>query len=209
MQNFDIINELNGRPIKMWTKGVPVDEQAKEQLIKTASLPFIHKWLAVMPDVHVGKGSTIGSVVPTKGAIIPAAVGVDIGCGMMAVRTSLTASDLPDNLFDLRCAIEEAVPHGRTVNRSGKDKGSWDKIPQKTIEAWKNLDQEFKKITEVTPKLERTNHINHLGTLGTGNHFVEVCLDEDSRVWIMLHSGSRGIGNAIGTHFIELAKKDM
>ncbi len=207
-QTYDVIGGKAG-PIKMWTKGVPVDEKAKEQLMKTAQMPFIHKWLAVMPDVHVGKGSTIGSVIPTKGAIIPAAVGVDIGCGMMAARTSLTAEDLPENLFELRCAIEEAVPHGRVVNRNKRDKGAWDEIPEKTAMAWKNLERDFKRITDITPKLEKTNNIVHLGTLGTGNHFVEMCLDEDDRVWIMLHSGSRGVGNAIGTHFIELAKKDM
>jgi RNA-splicing ligase RtcB len=109
----------------MWTRGVPVDEPSKQQLLNTASLPFIYKWLAVMPDVHFGKGSTIGSVIPTKGAIIPAAVGVDIGCGMMAVRTSLTADDLPDNLAGVRSALEAAVPHGRTLTRTKRDKGSW------------------------------------------------------------------------------------
>ncbi|MES2208176.1 MAG: RtcB family protein [Pseudomonadota bacterium] len=208
-KNYDVIAMENSRPIKMWTQGVPVDEKAKDQLIKTASMPFIFKWLAVMPDVHVGKGSTIGSIVPTKGAIIPAAVGVDIGCGMMAARTSLTASDLPDNLFQLRSAIEKAVPHGRSLSRGKRDKGAWGELPEKSITAWKNLESGFKQIIDTTPKLANTNHINHLGTLGTGNHFVEVCLDEEQRVWIMLHSGSRGIGNAIGSHFIELAKKDM
>ncbi len=209
MQQYEVLNEQNARPVKMWTQGVPVDEKAKQQLINTAKMPFVHKWLAVMPDVHVGKGSTIGSVIPTKGAIIPAAVGVDIGCGMMAVRTSLVASDLPDDLYGLRCAIEGAVPHGRVINRKKRDKGAWDEIPERTADAWNHLDQDFKRITDVTPKLEKTNNINHLGTLGTGNHFVEVCLDEDDRMWVMLHSGSRGVGNAIGSHFIELAKKDM
>ena len=118
MQQYKVLNEKDARPVKMWTQGVPVDEKAKQQLINTAKMPFVYKWLAVMPDVHVGKGASIGSVIPTKGAIIPAAVGVDIGCGMMAVRTSLVASDLPDNLHGLRCAIEEAVPHGRVMNRN-------------------------------------------------------------------------------------------
>ncbi len=208
-RKHNVISMKNCSPIKMWTQGVPVDEKAKEQLIKTSSMPFIYKWLAVMPDVHVGKGSTIGSVIPTKGALIPAAVGVDIGCGMMAVRTSLTASDLPDHLFELRSAIEHAVPHGRTFSRSKRDKGAWGEIPERSIKAWNSLENGFKHIVDMAPHLEKTNHINHLGTLGTGNHFVEVCLDEEQRVWIMLHSGSRGVGNAIGTHFIELAKKDM
>lgn len=209
MSNFDVLKTENSNLIKLWTQGVPVDEQAKQQLINLAQMPFIHKWVAVMPDVHVGKGATIGSVIPTKGAIIPAAVGVDIGCGMMAVRTSLVASDLPDNLFNLRCAIEKAVPHGRTESKHSRDKGAWDEVPKQTMQAWKCLDQDFKQITDITPKLEKSNHINHLGTLGTGNHFIEICLDEKNRVWIMLHSGSRGIGNAIGRHYIELAKKDM
>jgi len=208
-RNYDIIAEISATPIKMWTRGVPVDDGAKQQLIKTAQMPFIHKHLAVMPDVHVGKGSTIGSVIPTKGAIIPAAVGVDIGCGMMAVRTSLSANDLPDNLGHIRSAIERAVPHGRTSGRGKRDKGAWHDIPRKTGEAWKQLDVGFQHLVEVTPRLKKTNNVVHLGTLGTGNHFIEICLDEGDQVWFMLHSGSRGVGNAIGSHFIALARKDM
>jgi len=186
-----------------------VDGGAKEQLAKAAALPFIHKWVAVMPDVHRGIGATIGSVLPTKGAIIPAAVGVDIGCGMMATRTSLVASDMPDSLFDLRCAIEQAVPHGLNRSRKGRDKGSWGNPPDVATSAWKTLAAGFRAITEKYPKLEKTNNLVHLGTLGTGNHFIEVCLDEEDRVWFMLHSGSRGVGNALGRTFIELARKDM
>ena len=198
-------------PVKMWTRGVPVDPSAQTQLAKTARLPFIYKWLAVMPDVHHGLGSTIGSVIPTLGAIIPAAVGVDIGCGMMAVRTSLDASDLPDNLAGVRTALEEAVPHGRTVGKGFKrDKGAWgDDIPAAAGEAWGELKDGFAAIVERHPKLAKANTATHLGTLGTGNHFLEVCLDQESRVWVMLHSGSRGVGNAIGSTFIELAKEDM
>lgn len=209
MQNYDMIQENGGSPIKMWTQGVTVDDGAKAQLINTAKMPYIYKWLAVMPDVHLGKGSTIGSVIPTKDVIIPAAVGVDIGCGMMAVRTSLNASDLPENLFELRFAIESAVPHGRSSNKSRRDKGAWHEIPDNTISAWKRLEPGFKCITDISPNLSNTNNIKHLGTLGTGNHFVEVCLDESQNVWVMLHSGSRGVGNAIGSHFIDLAKNDM
>ena len=113
--NYEVMNIEQGRPVKMWTEGVPVEDAAKKQLANTAQMPFIYKWLAVMPDVHLGKGSTIGSVIPTKGAIIPAAVGVDIGCGMMAAKTTLKASDLPDNLGPLRAAIEKAVPHGLSL----------------------------------------------------------------------------------------------
>ncbi|QGM44322.1 RtcB family protein [Methylocystis heyeri] len=208
-ETFDAAKARNAAPVKMWTRGVPVDDSSKEQLLNTARMPFIFKWLAVMPDVHYGKGSTIGSVIPTKGAIIPAAVGVDLGCGMMAVRTSLTASDLPDNLALLRAALEKAVPHGRTVGRDMRDKGSWAELPEATAEAWSALDAGFRRIVEKHPKLEKSNTANHLGTLGTGNHFIEVCLDEADRVWFMLHSGSRGVGNAIGSYFIERAKEEM
>lgn len=207
--SIQVMNVENGRPVKMWTQGVPVEDEAKRQLENTAKMPFIFKHIAVMPDVHLGKGSTIGSVIPTIGAIIPAAVGVDIGCGMIAVRTSLHASDLPDNLSAVRDAIERAVPHGREVNRSKRDKGAWNDVPETVNRAWLQLDPDFKQIIDKYPKLKNTNNRVHLGTLGTGNHFIEVCLDENQAVWFMLHSGSRGIGNAIGSLFIELAKKDM
>ena len=199
----------NGKPIKLWTDGVPVEAEARQQLMNTARMPFIFKHLAVMPDVHLGKGSTIGSVIPTRGAIIPAAVGVDIGCGMMAVRTTLNAADLPDNLHGLRCAIERAVPHGRTPPRHGRDEGSWEHPPAAVDAAWVGLLPGFLRITEKYPRLKNTNNHKHLGTLGTGNHFIEVCLDEADRVWFMLHSGSRGVGNAIGNLFIELAQADQ
>ena len=207
--NFDVMESTNGRPIKMWTQGVPVEDKAREQLRKTAEMPFIFKHLAVMPDVHVGIGSTVGSVIPTKDAIIPAAVGVDIGCGMMAVRTSLTASDLPDSLGHIRSAIEKAVPHGRTSGRGRRDKGSWENPPKSADDVWFGMKPTFDRITEKHGKIAQSNNHKHLGTLGTGNHFIEICLDEVDRVWIMLHSGSRGVGNRIGSYFIELAKKDM
>ena len=201
-----------GSPIKMWTRGVPVDDKARDQLTKAARMPFIFKHVAAMPDVHVGIGATVGSVIPTKGAVIPAAVGVDIGCGMMAARTSLVASDLPDNLAGIRSAIEAAVPHGRSVGRGrggGRDKGSWGDPPPTVVDAWAKLAERFGQIVAKYPRLKNTNNLVHLGTLGTGNHFIELCLDTEQRVWIMLHSGSRGVGNAIGTFFIELAKQDM
>ncbi|CDF86139.1 RNA-splicing ligase RtcB [Pseudomonas knackmussii B13] len=202
-----LLEVAGGKPIKLWTQGVPVEDDARKQLMNTARLPFIFKHLAVMPDVHLGKGSTIGSVIPTVGAIIPAAVGVDIGCGMIAARTSLMAADLPDNLHGLRSAIEKAVPHGKTFGRH--DQGAWDDVPAHADQAWKSLAKRFKAITDKYPRLEKTNNRNHLGTLGTGNHFIEVCLDEADCVWFMLHSGSRGVGNAIGCLFIELAQADM
>jgi tRNA-splicing ligase RtcB len=206
---YDIQHVESGVPIKMWTRGVPVEDGARAQLARAAQMPFVFKHVAAMPDVHVGIGATVGSVIPTKGAVIPAAVGVDIGCGMMAARTSLVASDLPDNLEGVRSAIEQAVPHGRSVGRGKRDQGSWGDPPAAIVEAWATLAQRFERITEKYPRLKNTNHLVHLGTLGTGNHFIELCLDQEQRVWVMLHSGSRGVGNAIGTFFIELAKQDM
>jgi tRNA-splicing ligase RtcB len=210
--DFETLEVPGGRPVKMWTAGVPVEREAKEQLANMARMPFIYKHIAVMPDVHLGKGSTIGSVIPTMGAVIPAAVGVDIGCGMMAAKTTLSAHDLPDNLGPLRNAIERAIPHGlspRTRSFKGRDEGSWHNPPSAVDAAWLSLKGEFDEICRKTPKLRHTNNYKHLGTLGTGNHFIEICLDEENAVWFMLHSGSRGVGNAIGTYFIELAKQDM
>ena len=207
-QGFEVMAVEGGAPVKMWTRGVAVEPMAREQLARAARMPFIFKHVAVMPDVHVGIGATVGSVIPTRGAVIPAAVGVDIGCGMMAARTSLHASDLPDNLEGVRTAIEQAVPHGRAVGRNKRDTGSWGSPPPEILAAWATLAERFKRITDKYPKLEKTNNLVHLGTLGTGNHFIELCLDEEDRVWVMLHSGSRGVGNAIGSYFIELAKQD-
>ena len=195
-----------GVPLKMWTRGVPVEAEARKQLANAARLPIVFRHIAAMPDVHVGIGATVGSVIPTLKAIIPAAVGVDIGCGMMACKTTLQAADLPDSLAPLRSAIEQAVPHGRTPR--GRDLGAWENPPQAVDQVWAGLAEEFEQICERYPRLKNTNNRKHLGTLGTGNHFIEVCLDQDGFVWFMLHSGSRGVGNAIGTHFIELAKKD-
>lgn len=380
--DYDIIASSKF-PIKSWTKGVPVEEEAKRQLMNVANLPFIYKWLAVMPDVHLGKGATIGSVIATKKAIIPAAVGVDLGCflgntkiplldgtqatllelslrkepfwvysinkkmkiapgrasciktrtnaelirlivsggeevictpdqkymltdgsyreakdlkfndslmplyrrwysrdgyeginngkgkrcithimvweslkgpvpkgyvvhqvisveylserddvyclrveeynnfaisagvfvhncGMMANRTNITANQLPDNLHEIRTVIETAVPHGRTNKGREGDRGAWYNVPRKSANFFmKHLATDFKKIIEKHPKIEKGNCENHLGTLGTGNHFIEMCLDEEDRVWIMLHSGSRGVGNRIGGYFINLAKEEI
>ncbi|MEW5853130.1 MAG: RtcB family protein [Myxococcota bacterium] len=208
-RTHEIIHVEGGAPIKAWTRGVPVEAEATEQLKRIARMPFIHKWVAVMPDVHVGKGATVGSVVATTGAVIPAAVGVDIGCGMMAVRTSLTASNLPDNLAALRAAIEKAVPHGRTDNGGRNDRGAWKRPPQAHQDAWLRLKARYDVIVGKHPRIGRGPDLEHLGTLGTGNHFIELCLDESQGVWLMLHSGSRGVGNRVGSFFIELAKQDM
>ena len=198
-------------PIKMWTNGVPVEDSALAQLRNVASLPFVHGHVAVMPDVHWGMGATVGSVIPTRRAIVPAAVGVDIGCGMMAVKTDLVASDLPDNLAGVRSAIEAAVPHGRTDNGRENDRGAWGAPPDAVVRSAASALEGLEKIVEQDKGLGRAARRapHHIGTLGTGNHFIEVCLDKEQAVWVMLHSGSRGIGNAIGQHFIELAKQDM
>lgn len=213
--NYDVLHGSTSKvPVKTWTRGVPFDKNSQNQLLNLSQMPFIHKWIAAMPDVHLGKGATIGSVIPTLGAVIPAAVGVDLGCGMMAVKTTLKADDLPDNLAAMRSAIERAVPHGRSSfasrkNGGRRDKGAWGDAPTDVLEAWSPLDDAFKIMVEKFPFLKRTNNIRHLGTLGSGNHFIEVCLDQSNNVWIMLHSGSRGVGNRIGSYFIEQAKKDM
>lgn len=198
-------------PIKAWTKGVPVESEALDQLKNVASLPFIHKHVAVMPDVHFGRGATVGSVIPTIGAIIPAAVGVDIGCGMVAVRTGLVANELPDSLKPWRKAIENAVPHGFGKGASHYKGGFGPSgLPKPNARLWANkLLPRYQAILFKHKSIAGLNNENHLGTLGSGNHFIEICLDEEDRVWLMLHSGSRGVGNRIGRYFTELAKEDM
>ncbi len=196
--------------IKAWTKGVPIEDAAMRQLRNVASLPFIHKHLAVMPDVHWGRGATVGSVIPTVGAIIPAAVGVDIGCGMMAARLNIRAEHLPDNLFEIRSLIEAAVPHGRTDNGGRNDVGAWQVDPPEAAKArWAELEAGYTAVVDKHPKAAHPRGFGHLGTLGTGNHFIELCLDEAGDVWVMLHSGSRGVGNKFGSYFIERAKHEM
>ena len=206
---YELITAHDRKPIKAWIKGVALEPEARAQLLNIASLPFIHKHIAVMPDAHLGRGSTIGSVIPTVKAIVPAAVGVDLGCGMIAVATTLRASDLPDDLKHLRTAIERAVPVGNAYFRSGHDAGDPAQAPVNS--AWATLSERWDLIEAAHPALAEAHHrhVNQLGTLGGGNHFIEILLDGSDRVWFMLHSGSRGIGNRVGTHFIELARKDM
>ncbi len=207
---YELMAEEGRAPVKSWTRGVAFDAAARKQVLNAAGLPFIHKWVAVMPDVHAGIGATVGSVIPTRGAIIPAAVGVDIGCGMMAVRTGLKAGDLPDNLAPIRSAIEAAVPHGFSGAHRGHRKGAWDgDLPAAAARNWAQLDAGYKALIGRHPVLKNANGMNQLGTLGGGNHFIEICLDASEGVWIMLHSGSRGIGNRIGSYFIERAREDM
>ena len=198
-------------PVKAWTDDI--EQSALDQLHNLATLPFIHKHIAVMPDVHWGMGSTVGSVIPTIRAIVPAAVGVDIGCGMVAHKLNLRAEDLPDNLSAVRSAIEAAIPHGRTDNGGRNDRGAWGDVPSDVAEIFKGLaeDKRYRALAEEEPKA-LAGHVNaerHLGTLGTGNHFIELCLDKEGCMWLMLHSGSRGIGNRIGSYFIAQAKRGM
>jgi tRNA-splicing ligase RtcB (3'-phosphate/5'-hydroxy nucleic acid ligase) len=203
-----------GSPVKVWTDHV--EETSMQQLRDLACMPFIFKHIAVMPDVHWGNGTSVGTVIATKGAIIPAAVGVDIGCGMSAVKLNLIASDLPDNLGPMRSAIEAAIPHGRSEGGGANDRGAWGNEPERVAKQWATLmeDDRLLHVSENHPKLFAKHALSRqapcqLGTLGTGNHFVEICLDKADNVWLMLHSGSRGIGNRIGTYFIDQAKELM
>lgn len=211
MSSFNYEYDSGARyPIKTWTRGVPVEDAARAQLRNIANMPFIHKHVAGMPDMHLGKGATVGSVIATKKAIMPASVGVDIGCGVAAVRTSLHANDLPDNLHAVRLAIEAAVPHG-----GPGVKGSWAELgrggaPQDVESLWASeFAQPYKDLLGKHPKAASRGAITQLGSLGGGNHFLEVCLDEEGYVWAMLHSGSRGMGNKIGSYFIDRAKELM
>ena len=192
-------------PIKAWTKGVPVEDSAREQLVQVARLPFVGPHVAVMPDVHWGIGATVGSVIPTRGALVPAACGVDIGCGMCAVRTPLTSQDLGDNAQDIFDMLSSEIPHGRTKDGGEGDRGAWDDPPLDVRTSWAVLREIYDRDVGLERPRERAPR--QLGTLGTGNHFVEVCLDLEDRVWLMLHSGSRGVGNAIGGHYIATAKR--
>lgn len=207
---FEIMT-VGGKPVKMWLpEGHEVEAAARQQLGRVSRLSFVTH-VACMPDVHVGIGATVGSVIATERAIIPAAVGVDIGCGMIAVRTTLRDMDLPDSTKEIRLRIESFVPHGfQTSQSSGYAKGTWDRMPGGHSHLWKEkLADRYERIVEKHPQLASRNAGKQVGTLGGGNHFIELCLDEESRVWIMLHSGSRNAGNEIGKYFIEMAREDM
>jgi len=190
-------------PVKIWTDDV--DEKSKQQLANIASLPFIHHHVAAMPDVHLGIGATIGSVIATHKAIIPAAVGVDIGCGMVACRLSITGNDLDEkSLRKVFGQISRDVPVGRAQHQDDRA----------LVDAAKPFEPRLDAMTNKHPQLLKafgrfSKWVNQMGTLGGGNHFIEVCLDESNQVWAMLHSGSRGIGNALAGYFIELARQDM
>lgn len=193
-----ILNNSNRNPIKHWTQGVPMDQRTFEQIGRVANLPFIHSHVAVMPDAHFGKGASVGTVIATKGAITPAAVGVDIGCGMMATKTTLTSKDLPDNLSQLRIEIEKLIP-----------KKKFNDLPDANGKEWLKLSGRYNSIIDKHPQAASKYTHQQMGTLGGGNHFIEVCLDEFDSVWVMLHSGSRGAGSGIGNFFIEKARLEM
>lgn len=202
-----VLQDEGSRPIKIWTD--EVEATALTQLKNLSRLPFIaSNGVACMPDVHAGIGSTVGTVIATEKAVIPAAVGVDIGCGMNAVRLSLKAVDLPDNLKPIRDEIEKRVPLG-----VGGGHDHMRGVELDVLNAKHSISGLFKTIIDPLYKGDadkfETKAASQLGTLGSGNHFIELCIDENQDVWIMLHSGSRGIGNMIGTHYIAKAKQDM
>lgn len=208
--NYEAHQTPGGGVVKAWTRGVLFEDEARAQVDRIASLPFIHRHVAIMPDVHAGKGATVGSVIPTVGAIIPAAVGVDIGCGMMAIETMATLDDLEGKTQALHDAIAGNIPHGRTDNGGANDRGAWGHPPERVAQAWRLLQAEYDRIIADDPGARtRSGIVGQLGTLGTGNHFIEVCGDENGHVWVVLHSGSRGVGNRIGSYFIEKAKEEM
>lgn len=193
--------------VKMWIGDMEVEQAAVQQITNISMLPILAGHIAIMPDVHMGKGATVGSVIPTRNAIIPAAVGVDIGCGMCAVMTNLKAEDLPDSLFALRNQIERDIPVGFNEHKAGIPAVSG---PYADV-LRKNLTKTMQRYDSLAMKarLGRADEKRigrQVGTLGGGNHFIELCLDLENRVWCMLHSGSRGIGNQIGTVAIEMAK---
>ena len=193
--------------VLVWTDAI--EPQAIQQLLNVAQLPIVHGHVAAMPDVHSGIGATVGSVIPTRQAIIPAAVGVDIGCGMNAVRLTLSAKDLPDNLRSLRGAIEDAVPVGFEQHEASKVRGSaHERTARQLSDRLDIIVGKHAGVMKMQRQFART-WICQLGTLGGGNHFIELCLDQDQRVWVMLHSGSRGLGNVLGRYFIAAARKDM
>ncbi|AUY49572.1 RtcB family protein [Streptomyces sp. CB01881] len=188
-------------PIRMWTDPATVEGQAMQQLRNISSLPWLHG-LAVMPDVHLGKGATVGSVIAMRGAVCPAAVGVDIGCGMSAVKTSLTAKDLPDDLSRLRSKIEQAIPVGRGLHTDPVDPS---KLHGFATSGWDDFWERFDGVAHEV-KWRRERAMQQMGTLGAGNHMIELCLDTTGSVWLMLHSGSRNIGKELAEHHMTVAR---
>lgn len=205
--SYTELENADGVPLRVWGYEL-MDENTIEQMKKICQVPCVYPWAALMPDGHVGIGTTVGSVIPTQNAVIVAAVGVDIGCGMIATNLGFKRERLPVDLKPLRAAMENAVPHGRTLNGGAGDRGAWSNIPETVSKEWENgLSEKYDDLCKRHPRMRSKNNVNQLGTLGTGNHFLELCVDEDNNVWILLHSGSRGPGNRIGSYFLEEAKK--
>lgn len=205
---YELHNNPNRVPIKSWIPDHEIDPSAKHQLFNTSAVPIVGPWLAVMPDVHAGIGSTVGSVIPTNHAIIPASLGVDIGCGMLAARLNVRAEQLPDSLTEVRRAIEQYVPVGfadfsRTAFANKRNMIIWSEL--------KNLGASFdaKVASHAPQEFKDSKYEQQIGTLGGGNHFIELCLDERDELWLMLHSGSRNIGNRIGRYYITKARECM
>ncbi len=210
MQSQDL-STLFGGKVRLWTGSMPVEQAAIDQLKNIAQLPILAGHIAVMPDVHMGKGATVGSVIPTLSAVIPSAVGVDIGCGMLAVRTGLTAADLPDSLASMRSAIERDVPVGFSFHTNKLAIGGDSAAGQLLQHRYDALMGSFKDLALFTGlgHFNQERMTQQVGTLGGGNHFIEVCLDESSQVWVMLHSGSRNVGKTVGEAAMEAAKKHV
>lgn len=209
--NYDVIKG-DKVDIFAWNKGVPFESEVYDQARNLAKMDFMYKHVALMPDAHVGIGSTVGSVIATKGAIIPAATGVDGGCGVLAIKLSIKAHELPDNLNKIRLDIEEIIPVGFNEHTNRRDLTNLSPLNRGYLG---DIEHGLELILEKHPDIEKKSKdifskaYYQCGSLGGGNHFIELCLDEEQNVWIMLHSGSRGIGNMVGSYFIELAKKDM
>lgn len=194
----------DGAQVKAWVKNVPIDDAAVAQALRTASMPFIFKHVALMPDAHVGIGATVGTVIASIGAVVPAAVGVDIGCGMIAAKTNLKVDQLPENLNKLRLSLEECVPvgqgkHNRQTVQAQRAIKAFDPLHPRLVDL----------LSRIGYETDLANCASQLGTLGGGNHFIEVCRDCEDNVWLVLHSGSRGIGNKLGRFFIDSAKSRM
>jgi len=193
--------ETAGHPVKAWVDGVEFDAGARRQVENIAALPFVFEHVAVMPDVHLGKGATVGSVIATRGALVPAAAGVDLGCGMIAQKLTLTADDLPNDLRKVRGALEKVIPVGKGAHRN---------VPAAVSGAWESgLAERYRAIVRRAPGISTRNVLEQLGTMGGGNHHCELCIDESGSVWLTLHSGSRGAGNRIGQFYIEAAQREV
>lgn len=209
--NAQELQALFGNNIRFWTGSMDVEDAAVKQLQNIAELPILAGHIAIMPDVHMGKGATVGSVIPTLSAVIPSAVGVDIGCGMVAVRTGLKAADLPDSLAAMRADIEASVPVGFAYNadilaigHEGPQAAELQRRYDRLMASFHNLS-----LFAGVGQFDQQRMARQISSLGGGNHFEEVCLDEEQRVWIMIHSGSRNVGKTIGEAAMELAKQHV